>query len=201
MNFIKRKPQYYIFKILEYVQIYLWHVISFIKFKYWGVKMAPGVRLFGKFKIVNMNLITIGKNTRINSGLRNFVGSYNKVSLWAGQNGKIEIGENVGISNATIISENQIFIGSKVYIGGGTQIYDNDFHPLTSKGRDSNPNEIPNEPIHIGEGVFIGGHCIILKGVKIGENSIIGAGSLVTGNVPANEIWAGVPAKKIRSIV
>ena len=55
-------------------------------------------------------------------------------------------------------------------------------------------------PVVIENNVFIGAHCIILKGVSIGENSIIGAGSVVTKNVPANQIWAGNPAKFIRKI-
>lgn len=52
----------------------------------------------------------------------------------------------------------------------------------------------------IEDNVFIGARCIILKGVTIGENSIVGAGSVVTKSIPANEIWAGNPAKFIRKI-
>lgn len=50
------------------------------------------------------------------------------------------------------------------------------------------------------DNVFIGAKCIILKGVTIGENSVIGAGSVVTKNVPANQIWAGNPAKFIKNV-
>lgn len=45
--------------------------------------------------------------------------------------------------------------------------------------------------------MFIGANCIILKGVHIGEKAIIGAGSIITKDVPSNEIWAGNPGKKI----
>lgn len=55
-------------------------------------------------------------------------------------------------------------------------------------------------PVVIKDGVFIGAHCIILKGVTIGEKSIIGAGSVVTKSIPDGEIWAGNPAKFIRRI-
>ena len=55
-------------------------------------------------------------------------------------------------------------------------------------------------PITISDNVFIGTSCIICKGVSIGENAVIGAGSIVTKNIPANEIWAGNPAKFIRKI-
>ena len=56
------------------------------------------------------------------------------------------------------------------------------------------------KPILISNNVFIGGHSIILKGTVIGENSIIGAGSVVSGKVPPNEVWAGNPAKYIKGI-
>ncbi|MNL65825.1 2,3,4,5-tetrahydropyridine-2,6-dicarboxylate N-acetyltransferase [compost metagenome] len=57
---------------------------------------------------------------------------------------------------------------------------------------------IKKEPIIIEQDVFIGANSIILKGVTIGARSIIGAGSIVTKNVPADEIWGGNPAKFIR---
>ena len=52
----------------------------------------------------------------------------------------------------------------------------------------------------IKDNVFIGARCLILKGVVVGENSIIGAGSVVTKNIPDNEIWAGNPAKFIKAL-
>lgn len=55
-------------------------------------------------------------------------------------------------------------------------------------------------PVVIGNDVFIGVKCIILKGVTIGDGAIIGAGSVVTKSIPANQIWAGNPAKYIREI-
>ena len=57
-----------------------------------------------------------------------------------------------------------------------------------------------NEPVFIADNVFIGAHVTVLKGVTIGENSIIGACSVVTKHVPANEIWAGNPARFIKKI-
>ena len=55
-------------------------------------------------------------------------------------------------------------------------------------------------PVIINNNVFIGAHSIILKGVTIGENSIIGACSLVTNDIPANEIWGGNPARRIKTL-
>lgn len=85
-------------------------------------------------------------------------------------------------------------------IGGGTCIYDTDFHPLSPEDRlaDKNENTV-NSPVVIESNVFIGANSTILKGVTIGKNSIIGACSVVTKNIPPNEIWAGNPAKFIKA--
>jgi acetyltransferase-like isoleucine patch superfamily enzyme len=86
-------------------------------------------------------------------------------------------------------------------IGGSTKIWDTDFHPLRADTRVDNPNEgYKSRPIIIGSNVFIGGFSIILKGTSIGDGSIIGAGSVVSGIIPSGEIWAGNPARFIKKI-
>lgn len=87
-------------------------------------------------------------------------------------------------------------------MGGGTSIYTTDFHSLDPIIRASDEDQKYRRcaSVVIRDNVFIGAKCIILKGVTIGENSIIGAGSVVTKNVPANQIWAGNPAKYIRNL-
>jgi acetyltransferase-like isoleucine patch superfamily enzyme len=85
-------------------------------------------------------------------------------------------------------------------IGGGTKIYDTDFHSLEPAIRLGEDNDISTKPVLIKSGAFIGAHCIVLKGVTIGQYSIIGAGSVVTKDIPDWEIWAGNPAKFIRRI-
>ena len=81
-------------------------------------------------------------------------------------------------------------------------IYTSDFHSLNANIRRTK-NDIKSRktsPVKIGNDVFIGAKCIILKGVEIGDRSIIGAGSVVTKNIPNDEIWAGNPARFIRKI-
>ena len=83
---------------------------------------------------------------------------------------------------------------------GGTFVYTTDFHSLNKDIRKTSDDLKSRKcaPVIIENDVFIGAHCIILKGVTIGEGSIIGAGSVVTKSVPAGEIWAGNPAHFIR---
>ena len=82
-------------------------------------------------------------------------------------------------------------------------IYDSNFHSLDWRKRRNRLEDIADakkSPICIGDYVFIGAHCIIGKGVTIGDKSIIAAGSVVTRDVPAGEIWGGNPAKFIKKI-
>jgi len=142
----------------------------------------------------------MGRNVTINSGKkRNPVGMGCQTALLALRGGKINIGNNVGISNAAIVSMESIIIEDNVMLGNGTVIYDTDFHSVRYEKRCQKvDDDIATKPVVIGEGAFIGAGTIILKGVTIGAHSIIGAGSVVTKSVPAHQIWAGNPAKYIK---
>ena len=112
------------------------------------------------------------------------------------------IGNNVGMSDVTITCHESISIGNNVLLGVGTQIRDTDNHSLNHHDR-MNGLDWKNKktaPVIIKDNVFIGTCSIVLKGVTIGENSVIGAGSVVTKNIPNDEIWAGNPARFIRTI-
>ena len=92
-----------------------------------------------------------------------------------------------------------IDIGDNTMIGANCKIIDNDFHPLNSKKRISNStNDIKKSDIKIGRNCFIGMNTIILKGSVIEDNSIVGAGSIVSGKFKSNSIICGNPAKKIK---
>lgn len=114
---------------------------------------------------------------------------------------QILIGNNVGISGSTINATTQIIIKDNVLIGSGCLITDTDSHPLDWRERiTNNESAIKSSPIIIENNVFVGARSIILKGVTIGENSIIGAGSVVSKDVPANCIVGGNPAKIIKQL-
>ena len=171
-----------------------------LRFMYWGVAVGPGFRINGRMRLVNHGCITLGSRVRMNSGRGNFVGGIQPMSIWVGPGAILALGDRTGVSNTTIVSVARVSIGADTYIGGGCEIYDTDFHPLVAAER-----AVPGAPgasaeVVIGRSVFIGARCIILKGTVIGDNSVIGAGSVVVGCIPANELWAGVPARKIRQL-
>lgn len=138
-------------------------------------------------------------NSRINSGcIINTFGGERKSIITVYNEGQLTIGTNSGISSGTIICTQRIDIGSNVLIGGGTCIYDTDFHGVNYfSRRDSKPR---SQPIEIKEGAFIGGYCQILKGVTIGMGSVVAAGSVVTKDIPDFEIWGGNPARFIKKV-
>ena len=146
-------------------------------------------------------VFSIGKNFRINNSIgSNPIGRIQKCIFFVDKNGVLTIGNNVALSFTAINCVNSIIIKDNVMIGGGTCIYDTDFHPLNTTDRLSNNDEkIASGAVIIEKNVFIGANCTILKGVSIGDNSIVGACSVVTKSIPPNEIWAGNPAKFIKA--
>lgn len=114
---------------------------------------------------------------------------------------QIVIGDNVGISGSTICARKKIVIGNNVLIGSGCLITDSDAHPIDWKNRrEGDSNNIKCAPVIIGNDVFIGARNIFLKGVEIGDRAVVGAGSVVTRNVPANSIVAGNPAVVVKEL-
>jgi acetyltransferase-like isoleucine patch superfamily enzyme len=185
-------------RICKEKQISRW-IVYFNDIKYAGLPVIKG-----KCYIRNDGYFEIGKNLLIRSGFKQ-----NPTGLKGGGfamtielGGKVIIGDNVGISNSTIYCKRRISIGSDCLIGTDCKIYDSDFHSVNYLHRNSKP-EVHGKsyPVNIGNSVFIGTNVIILKGVSIGDRSVIGAGSVLSTSVPADELWAGNPAVRIRSLL
>ena len=130
----------------------------------------------------------------------NSIGVFQKVILKTlKSDSKIKMGNNVGVSGSTISALMSITLGNRVLIGSGCLITDSDAHPVHFKNR-TDVSKIMAAPIVIGDDCFIGARSIILKGVKIGEGSVIGAGSVVVCDIPKGVIAAGNPAKIIKNL-
>ena len=112
-------------------------------------------------------------------------------------NGELQLGKYILISPGTSIrSAQKIVIGDSTMIASDVTITDSDWHDIYDR---TDYVASPKEVI-IQENVWIGEKSLILKGSKIGKNSIIGAGSVVSGEVPANVVFAGNPAKEIKKL-
>lgn len=178
------------------------NIYNYIILKYRHVTIGANSKINGRIYCVSNSKqgIIIGDNVSINSCLKsNPIGGNERTILFAKGDGKITIGDNCGISNSVIFATKSIQICDNVLIGGNVKIYDTDFH-YVDYNRRINEDGSKTAEVIIKEGAFIGAHSIILKGVTIGERSVIGAGSVVTKDIPSDELWAGNPVKFIRKL-
>jgi acetyltransferase-like isoleucine patch superfamily enzyme len=113
---------------------------------------------------------------------------------------ELRIGDDVGMSGATVCAADSVTIGDQVLLGANATIVDTDFHPLVAAGRRWNATAVATAPVCIGENVFIGMNALVLKGVSIGRDAVIGAGSVVASDIPAGAIATGVPARVVGAV-
>jgi len=168
-------------------------------------RLGMGAKLLPPANIVNMlddsSKICIGKESRVLSELLVF-----------SHGGRITIGSECYLGEGTRVwSAKGIKIGDRVLISHNVNIFDSQTHPISAKKRNEHfkaifstghPKkiELGEKEIIIDDDVWIGCSSIILCGVSIGQGAIVGAGSVVTKNVPAWSIVAGNPAKVVRII-
>lgn len=189
---ITRKVYYQLLKIHKIYST----IILKIKLKMWGVKYGKGIHAVGRVIIFKTpsSEINIGKECTFNSSSKyNFRGINHPCILQTGSpEGKIIIGNHVGMSGVSIVSNKSVKIGNHVLIGANCTIGDRDGH--------SDRYASSSKPIELKDYVWLGMNVTVLKGVTIGEHSIIGANSIVTKDIPAFCIAAGNPCKVIKTI-
>lgn len=112
----------------------------------------------------------------------------------------ISIGNNVWMNNNVVMISNSanITISDDVLLGWNVEIIDSDFHSIDPKQRKNSFYD--SRGVMISRNVWVGSNVTILKGVRIGENTVIASGSVVVNDIPENVVAAGVPAKVIKTI-
>lgn len=175
-----------------------------LRANYWLYKLKNRHVTFHGYTVIMAfpgSQINLGKGVINSSFESNNIGLWQRCGIIAKNGGRIEIGDNFGISGSTIYSIASITIGKNFLLGGNCKIIDNDFHPINPEARrigKSGDEQINKAPIIIGDDCFIGMNSIILKGTILGNNVVVGAGSVVHGTFPDNCLIAGNPAKIIR---
>lgn len=113
----------------------------------------------------------------------------------------IRFGEDTHVNNnfVAIAEYSAISIGKRCFIGTNVEIIDSDFHGIKVSDRAKSDHK-KSRPVVIGDDVFIGSNVKIMKGVVIGVGSVIANGAIVVGEIPANVIAGGNPAKVIKAI-
>jgi len=112
----------------------------------------------------------------------------------------LEVGANFAMSGGALCAAERIVIGSDVVVGANSVVVDSDFHPLAPERRSALAEDGRTAPVTIGDDVFIGMNCLILKGVTLGRGSVVGAGSVVARDVPPGAVVAGNPAAVIGQV-
>lgn len=175
-------------------------VYNRILLEFYHVEFGKGLEIRGKLFVRNHGTIKIGQNFTANCKMSsNPVGGPYQTAFAVSAGASLIIGDNVGISGTAIMCNKGISIGNNTQIGSGCCIYDTDFHSIDYLLRRDMKTDKPIEKeVVIGNDVFIGARSMILKGVHIGDGAVIGAGSVVTRNIPEFEIWAGNPARFVK---
>lgn len=161
----------------------------------WGLRAADSVgsrvRLAGRPRVVNEGHMVIGQRVQIFSTIAT-------TELVTGPEGTLEIGERTFVnSGCSFGAQLLVRIGPNCQIGPHTMILDNDYHRVEPEHRLERPE---SRPVILEENVWIGARAIILPGVTIGTGSCIGAGSVVTRDVPPRTFAAGVPARPVSAL-
>ena len=162
-----------------------------------GAKIGKGCKFWGNLRLYRKpnSSIFIGDSCRFRSiSDSNLIGINHKCIISTHEAGAvISIGNNCAFSGTVIGAFTEINIGNNVRCGANTVITDGDWHSDDNRTGQS-------KPVLLGDNVWLGLNAVVLKGVTIGENSVIGAGSIVTKDIPANVIAAGNPCRILKSI-
>jgi acetyltransferase-like isoleucine patch superfamily enzyme len=149
--------------------------------------MGTHVTLRGRPSIQSAGVLTIGSHVRLVST----VATLELVTL---ADGRLEIGDDVFINyGSSIVASSHVRIGNGCLIGTHVMVMDCDFHRVEDKSWDT-----AGEPIVIEDRVWLGNRSMVLKGVRVGHDAVVAAGSVVTHDVEPRTLVAGVPARLVR---
>jgi len=173
-----------------------------VQFALSGIEWQPGTKLYGLPIIQRHTASTLqfGRHLQLRSTVRSNPLGPNRPCILSTRSADAEliIGDDFGMTGGSIVCENRITIGDRVIVGCNTIIADTDFHPLQPEVRQAHPIDGATAPIVIEDDIFIGMNALILKGVTLGSGCVVGAGSVVTKDVPPQAIVGGNPARVIR---
>lgn len=184
-------------RLIDILQLYIGK-LNYIRAYLWGVNIGTGIKFYGKIHFLNQkkSQIVIGNNCTFRSSkTSNWIGVDRACMISTqGENfAVIKIGNNCGFSGTVIGAFVSITLGNNVRCGANTLITDSDWHL-------DDPRVGKPKPVFIADNVWLGVNSVVLKGVTIGKNSIVGANSVVVSDIPENVIAAGNPCRVIKSL-
>lgn len=183
-------------KVIKKIFKIYYYIFFRIKLKIYNVHHGKNIR-GNRVVFTNNGKIILGKNISLNSYpsgeiIVTGIHAYLTDSF-------VSIGDNCNLNGTMIYCREKVIIGSDCMFGPGVKIIDNDSHRISIDVNERRKPPISKEII-IDNNVWIGSGSIILKGISIGENSIVAAHSVVTKDIPKNTLVAGNPAQIIRPL-
>lgn len=184
------------------LRIKLYSHINRLILKANGAVLGKNLQIPGKVSwLIGGGKLKIGDIFYLSSGNGvNPIASNLQADVYVEPGSTLTIGNNVGMSSTRLWIHESARIGNNVKIGGCVLITDTDAHPMDYVARRSSNEGTKSAPVVIEDDVWIGAHCIILKGVTIGARSVIGAGSVVTKSIPVDCVAAGNPCRVIKNL-
>jgi maltose O-acetyltransferase len=157
-----------------------------------GVRVGRGVRFFGTIRIIgDPRRVSIGDGCWIHPGVTFWTHDYGP------GRGQITIGRAVTmLRNVTFNSWESITVGDDTAFGDGCYVQDNDHG--TELGTPIMKQPTHGAPITIGSDVWFGARAIVLKGVKVGDGTVVGAGSVVVKSLPSSIVAVGAPCRSVK---
>lgn len=155
------------------------------RLRYRRLRLGHGVRIRGRLRLRRGVTVTIGDRTRINKRVR-FAGP-----------GEITVGADCLLNGTWMGSWQSIRIGDRCLLSD-CELVDNAFHNLDPARRHEPPGPSTRAPITIGDNVWIGTGSLVLKGVHIGTDSVVGAGTVVRSDIPPRVVVTGNPQQIVK---
>ncbi|MBI4493138.1 MAG: acyltransferase [Chloroflexi bacterium] len=152
-----------------------------------ATRLGQRVTLRGRPKVVNQGTLIVGDRVRLDSTVAT-------LELVALPGGRLELGDNVFINyGSSLVSSTCVKVGNDCLIGTHVMVMDCDFHRVEDKAWDT-----AGAPVVLEERVWLGNRSMVLKGVTVGHDAVVAAGSVVIRDVPPRTVVAGVPARVVR---
>jgi acetyltransferase-like isoleucine patch superfamily enzyme len=179
----------------------LWRVQ--LRCRMWKIRLGKGGTFEGYpilYRAPDSELIIGDQPTMFSIPRANFAGINRPCYVATLQSGaRIQLGKSCGLSGTVIVSALSITLGDNVMCGANSTIVDTDFHHLDPTRR-LDPLDIPAAAVVIEDNVWLGMGVTVLKGVRIGRDSVIAAGSVVVKDIPSGVVAGGVPARVLRAL-
>jgi acetyltransferase-like isoleucine patch superfamily enzyme len=182
-----------------------WRLLFKLKCRMYGIECGSDLQVFGNVQIQGMRgciklghrIILVSSSWRCSAAALN-----HPVRLRThGEMARIILEDRVGLNGTSITSRSKtIRVGANTIIAPNCIIVDSDYHaPWPPETRWENSAFERDQDVIIGRNVWIGMNSLVLKGVRIGDNSVLAAGSVVVGDIPSNALAAGCPARVVKS--